>query len=353
MRIAGGWAWRIVAIAAAAVVILWPLTQISLVVIPLLVAALLTSLMLPGVEWLIRHGWPRVAAVTVSVLGSLALITALMWLSVYGLRSGYPALQVQALEFWNQTKQWLLDSPLHVSDADLTQWGEQIADAVSKDMQSILSSAWSVGSTFGHVVTGAVLAVFCTIFMLLDGQGIWKWIVGLFPRRSRIAIDVSARAGWVTLGNFMRVQVVVAGIDAAGIGIGALILGLPMVGPITILVFLGSFIPVVGAVLTGTLAVLIALITGGVVKALIMLGIVLLVQQLEGHVLQPLIMGNAVSIHPLAIVLAVTTGSLIAGIPGALFAVPIAAFLNVFVGTIADGSWRKSHKMPNGGATAR
>jgi predicted PurR-regulated permease PerM len=150
----------------------------------------------------------------------------------------------------------------------------------------------------------------------------------------------ASTAGWVTLGNFTRVQILVASIDAVGIGLGVFFLGLPLAFPIAVIVFLGSFIPIVGAIITGSLAVLVALVYSGPWVALWMLIIVLGVQQLEGHVLQPAIMGNAVKIHPLAIVLAVTTGGFIAGIAGALFAVPLVAFLNAAVLYIARGRWR-------------
>ncbi|HWD61235.1 MAG TPA: AI-2E family transporter, partial [Humibacter sp.] len=200
--------------------------------------------------------------------------------------------------------------------------------------------ALSIGSTLGHVLTGVLLTAFSTLFILIDGKGIWGWIVRIFPRRARAAIDGAGRAGWVTLTNFARVQVLVASIDAVGIGLVAFFLGLPLVIPIAVLVFLGSFIPIVGAVITGALAVVVALVYNGWVAALIMLIGVLAVQQLEGHVLQPLIMGSAVKVHPLAVVLVVATGSLLAGIPGALFAVPFAAVLNVMVRYVSGGSWR-------------
>jgi predicted PurR-regulated permease PerM len=190
------------------------------------------------------------------------------------------------------------------------------------------------------VLTGVLLTLFSLIFILIDGKGIWNWIVHIFPRKARAAVDGAGRAGWVTLTSFVKVQVLVATIDAIGIGLGAFILGLPLVIPITVLVFLGSFIPIVGAVLTGALAVFIALIFKGWVFALIMLLIVLGVQQLEGHVLQPFIMGTAVKVHPLAVVLVVAAGSLLAGIPGALFAVPFAAVLNVMVHYVSSGVWR-------------
>ncbi|MDQ1578397.1 MAG: putative heme transporter, partial [Microbacteriaceae bacterium] len=186
---------------------------------------------------------------------------------------------------------------------------------------------------------------FATLFLLIDGKGIWQWVVRLFPRKARPAIDGSGRAGWVTLTNFVRVQIFVAFVDAVGIGLGAYILGLffggfPLVIPIAIAVFLGSFIPVVGAVLTGILAVFIALVYLNPFAALIMLGIVIAVQQVEGHVLQPFIMGNAVKVHPLAVVFAVAAGGFLAGIPGALFAVPVVAAVNVMINYIARGEWR-------------
>ena len=211
---------------------------------------------------------------------------------------------------------------------------------------ALVSGAVTFGTTAGHVLAGMLLTLFATLFMLIDGKGIWAWVVRLFPKKARLAVDGSGRAGWVTLTNFVRVQIFVAFVDAVGIGLGAWIIGLffggfPLVIPITIAVFLGSFIPVVGAVVSGVLAVFIALIFLGPVPALIMLGVVLLVQQVEGHILQPLVMGSAVKVHPVAIVFAVAAGAGIAGIPGALFAVPLVAVVNVMVKYIASGEWRK------------
>ena len=165
-------------------------------------------------------------------------------------------------------------------------------------------------------------------------------MVRLFPKKARLAVDGSGIAGWVTLTTFVKVQIFVAAVDAVGIGLFAFFLGLPLVIPIAVAVFLGSFIPVVGAVLTGIIAVFVALVYNGPIAALIMLGGVLLVQQLEGHVLQPLVMGTAVKVHPLAVVLAVAGGGFLAGIPGALFAVPLVATVNVMIKYVASGSWR-------------
>jgi predicted PurR-regulated permease PerM len=201
------------------------------------------------------------------------------------------------------------------------------------------------GTTAGHVLAGALLTLFATLFMLIDGKGIWAWVVRLFPRKARPAVDGSGRAGWVTLTNFVRVQIFVAFVDAVGIGLGAWIIGLffggfPLVIPITIAVFLGSFIPVVGALFSGVLAIFIALVYLNPFAALLMLAVVIAVQQIEGHVLQPFIMGTAVKVHPLAVVFAVAAGGFLAGIPGALFAVPVIATLNVMINYVASGRWR-------------
>ena len=170
--------------------------------------------------------------------------------------------------------------------------------------------------------------------MLLDGKNIWKWTTRLFPKKAQPTIDGAGKASWVTLTSFVKSQVAVAGVDAIGIGIGALILQIPLAIPIAGIVFLGSFVPVVGAIVTGALAVIVALIFNGWLPAAIMLGVVLLVQQLEGHILQPFLIGKAVKIHPLAIVFSVAIGSLLGGIPGALFAVPFVAVLNTMVSYI-------------------
>lgn len=345
LRVAAAWSWRLLVVAGVLASLCLLIAQLRIIVIPLMVAALLTALMIPLVEWLQRHRWPRGLAVALAVVLLLSVVTSLFWLAVSQIRDGYPALQQRAIDSYDGLRQFLLESPLHLTERDISRYTDALVRAIQQDTQQILSGALSVGSSLGHLVIGLLLTIFATIFLLFDGARIWRWIVGILPRRARPAVDGSGRAGWVTLGDFVRVQMVVAAIDAIGIGLGAFILGLfyggmPLVVPIAVLVFLGSFIPVVGAIATGAIAVLVALIALGPIPAVIMLGIVLLVQQIEGHVLQPFIMGTAVKVHPLAVVLAVAGGSIVAGIPGALFAVPVVAFLNVAITTVATGSWR-------------
>ena len=345
LKVAGAYSWRILAIVGVIAVFIFLVMQFKYIVIPFMIAILIAALLVPLVQWLVRHKWPKALAVAVAMLGTIAIVSGLLYVVVTQIRSGWPDLQERSLKAYEDFRVFLETSPLHVTDAQFNDWLDGAIASIQADSQVLVSGALSVGSTAGHVLAGLLLTLFATLFILIDGKGIWAWIVRLFPRKARPAIDGSGHAGWVTLTTFVKVQIFVAFVDAVGIGLGAWILGLifggfPLVIPIAIAVFLGSFIPVVGAVVTGAIAVFVALVYLGPFQALLMLAIVLLVQQIEGHVLQPLVMGTAVKVHPLAVVFAVAAGSFTAGIAGALFAVPIIAVLNVMVKYIASGEWR-------------
>lgn len=344
VQLAGAWSWRLLVIGAAIAVLIFLIIQLRLIVIPVLVAILVSALLLPLVNFLHRHHWPRWLAILLALAGTIIVVTALVFLVVQQIRGELPDLKKQGVDSYEQFRAWIKGPPFSMSDSQITGYLQQLGKAVQQDSQILISGAVSIGSTLGHVLTGVLLTLFSTLFILIDGKGIWAWVVRIFPRRARKAVDGAGVRGWSTLRNFVRVQILVATIDAIGIGLGAFFLGLPLVIPIAVLVFLGSFIPIVGAVLTGVLAIIVALVYHGWLSALIMLAVVLLVQQIEGHVLQPLIMGSAVKVHPLAVVLSVTAGSLLAGIPGALFAVPFAAVLNVMMHYIASGAWRDDPK---------
>jgi predicted PurR-regulated permease PerM len=345
MRIAAAWSWRILVVAGVIALVGLVIALLRDVAVPVFVAILLAALLVPLKNWLVRHRWPRGLAVAVCELGLLVVIAGLITVVVIFVRRGFPELQDQTVTKYQDLVTWLGGEPFNLSTKDIDAYVQQALDALNASSTTLLSGAVSVGTSVLHVVAGALIALFTTLFILLDGAGMFRWIARLFPERSRAAVVGAAEAGWVTLKSFVQVQMLVAFIDAVGIGLGAFILGLfyggfPLVLPIAIAVFLASFIPVVGAVATGVFAVFVALVFLGPVPALIMLGIVVLVQQLEGHVLQPLIIGNAIKVHPVAVVLAVATGGFIGGIPGALFAVPLVAVLNVMIGYIARGEWR-------------
>ncbi len=348
IRIASEWSWRILVVLGVLAVFVFLFIQLREIAIPFLIALLLAALLVPFSQWLQRRWrWPKWASVAVSEVGILVILAGLVYLVVSFIVRGYPALQKQTVARYADFKTFLLDSPLGLTEKDINAYVNQLVGGIQQDSSGLVSGALTVGTTAGHLLAGFLIILFSTLFLLIDGRGIWYWIVRLFPRRARAALIGAGEAGWITLTTFVKVQIFVAFVDAVGIGVGAFILGLftsgfPLVIPIAIAVFLGSFIPLVGAVATGAIAVFVALVFLGPVPALVMLGIVILVQQLEGHVLQPFVMGNAVKVHPLAVVLAVATGALIGGIPGALFAVPLVATLNVMIGYIARGEWREN-----------
>jgi len=346
MQIAGAWAWRILAVVGVLVVFGLLIIQLRDIVIPLMIAVLVSALLVPIVQFLVRHRWPKALAVAVALLGAIVVIAGLITLIVWQIRQGYGDIQDRSITAYEDFQTWL-NTTFGIDSDQFNGYLEDAWAAIQNDSASLWSGALTVGTTAGHFLVGVLLVLFATLFILIDGKGIWNWVVRLFPRKARRAVDGSGHAGWVTLTTFVKVQIFVAFVDAVGIGLGAFILGLPFGGfplviPITIAVFLGSFIPVVGAVVTGTIAIFVALVYLGPIQALIMLGIVLLVQQVEGHVLQPLVMGAAVKVHPLAVVFAVAAGSGVAGIIGALFAVPLVATLNVMVTYIASGKWRET-----------
>lgn len=345
--VASEWSWRLLLIGLAVAGALWLLGHLADVLIPFLIAVLLCGLLVPLSNFLQRHAVPRWLAVLVALLVAVVVVGVLAYLVTIGIRHELHALRLQLVNVIGETRGWLEGPPLNLSDKQIQNFITQLQSSFKNDSSSLVRGAVTLGSTLGHVITGALLVLFTTLFILIDGRGIWGWIVRIFPLRARAAIDGAGHAGWVTLQNFARVQVFVAAIDALGIGLGALFLGLPLVMPIAIVVFIGSFVPFVGAIVTGAIAVLIALIYKGVWFALIMLAVVVLVQEIEGHVLQPLVMGSAVKIHPLAVVLAVAAGSLLAGIVGALFAVPLVAVANVMVHYIAQGRWRRRRPGPD------
>ena len=241
---------------------------------------------------------------------------------------GFADLSDQVVTGLEEIRRWLREGPLNASDSQINDVIKNTQDAVSASSEEIVRQVTEVGTALGHIVAGFFIVLFATYFFLADGSRIWAWVVRLFPRAARVRTDESGKVAWQSLTAFVRATVIIAFADAVGIVIVALILDVPFATAIGVLVFLGAFIPMVGATLSGSVAVLVALVAQGPVVALLMLGGVILVQQLEAHVLQPFLTGRFVSLHPLGIIVAIAMGVLLAGITGALLAVPLVAALN-------------------------
>lgn len=345
IRIAAAWSWRMAIVLIVAAMLIWLLSKVTILLIPIMIATILASLLRPIVKSLKGIGVPQGLSVAIAEVGMIVLVVGALFLVGRQMVVGFTDLSQQAIKGLIQVQEWLNAGPLAISNDQITQYLDEALAALQNNSDAILSGALGVGSSLTHFGVGLLLTLFILLFFLLEGQDIWAFIVKFFPKRARPAVDGAARRGWTSLGNYARVQILVAAVDAIGIGAGAAIIQVPLALPLGVLVFVGSFIPVVGALVTGAVAVLLALVANGWVNALIMLGIVLLVQQLESHLLQPFIMGRAVSLHPVAVILAVAAGSGIAGILGALFAVPMLAVANSFIRYIAGRSWERDPEM--------
>ena len=345
VEIAGQWAWRILAIVAVLVIFGLLIINLRAIVIPFMIALLISALLVPFKMFLIRHHWPRWLAVLVALVLAVVIIGGLILVVVVEVRHGLPDLEKQTIKQYANFQSFLAAPPFNIDKAQYTKYVDDIASAVQKS-GALTSGAGTVAKTAGDLLTGLLLTIFATVFLVLDGRHVWSWVVRLFPRRARPAMTGAGNAGWHTLTVFIRVQLLVAAVDAVVIGVGAWLLGLPLALPIAIIVFLASFVPIVGAVVSGALAVVIALVYDSPFTALIMLIIVLGTHILEGNFLHPFITGSAVKVHPLAVVFAVAAGSFVAGIPGALFAVPLVATVNVMVLYLAQGTWRTTLRPP-------
>lgn len=328
VRKGAAWAWRLLVIFGAVFAALWVVVQVEIIVVPVALATLAAALLMPAVDFLDRRGAPRGGAVALILLGGMALVGGLLSFVASQFIEGTPALVEQVTRSIDGLRRWLIDGPLGLSREQIDNAGNTAIQALRDNQEKVTSGALSTAGTLTEILTGALLVLFTLIFLLHGGRNIFEFVTRIFPSGTRRRVREAGRAGFHSLIGYVRATFLVALVDALGIGVGLAIMGVPLALPLASLVFLGAFIPLVGAVITGFLAVIVALLTKGMIYALITLGMILAVQQLEGHVLQPLVMGRAVSIHPLAVVLAIAGGGVLAGIVGALLAVPVLAFLN-------------------------
>jgi predicted PurR-regulated permease PerM len=348
--IAAAWSWRAIVIAIAGYGLFLLVGYFSSVVIPVAIAVLITALAIPAVDLMERIGLPRALAAALTVLLGLGLVTALLTLVGTQVSAQFDQLRESVRLGLDDVQDWLRDGPLQLTQGQVEQGIVQLQDAIAPGDEAggVVDQVATVGSTVGHVFTGFFIALFTVIFLLYDGARIWSWIVRLFPRDAREAVDSSGQVAWVSLTAFVRATILVALVDALGIGLTAYFLDVPLALAIGVLVFLGAFVPVVGAFVSGAAACLVALVDQGPAVALAMFAAVLVVQQLESHVLQPFLMGRFVQLHPLAVILAIAAGVVVAGIIGALVAVPIAAVANAVVTNLATRQAKADR--PRGGA---
>jgi predicted PurR-regulated permease PerM len=304
------------------------LLHLGLVVVPFLVSLLVTALLHPLLAFLRRRGFARGPATLATVLMAIVVLGGVLTLVVIRAAEQAPQLGNEVNNLVPHIKTWLITGPLRLNPTTVNNLSKNLTDAVTKNSSLIASTALSTGKTALDVLGGIALVIFSTIFLLYDGQRVWEFLIKGAPAAVRPNVDAAGRAAWDTLSHYVRGTLVVAAFHGIVILVTLTILGVPLAFPLAVLVALGSFIPLVGAVVTGVLAVGVAALSQGVVAAVIVAAVLILNNQIEAHALQPFVVGRYVRVHPLAVVLALATGGLLFGIFGAIIAVPIVACAN-------------------------
>lgn len=326
--------------------IIFALNYLSLVVIPVLLALIFASAFDPVMQWFVRNRVPRVLATVILLLFIFVILTGVVWLIVWTIRDQFDELSEKATEGLQQVISWGRDLPFAPSP-------EQVEEIKHSVTEFLTSSSFGSGTIAGvsavaRFFTGLVLLLVILFFFLKDGPKIWEFMLRPFEGVKR---ERAVRAGDRTvdiLGHYVRGTAAVAFVDAVGIGIGLWIFQVPLALPLSVLVFFLSFIPIVGATLAGTLAALVALVSNGPLNAVIIVAVVVAVNQLESNFLQPVVMGRALKLHALVILIALSVGTLLGGVLGAVLAIPITAVvwgvINVWNGPNLPAKWARPHK---------
>ena len=330
VRAAAMWAVCLLAVVAAGYVGVKLFERVSFIAFGFILSLFFTAVLVQLVDRLTGLGMNRTLATALVLVCGIAVFALVAWFVVAQITSHASELGDQIVAVANKITDWLKSGPLHLKDSDINAWQKQITDAVRQHQGQLVSGAISTARTVLEVISGLLLALFSTFFLLRDGELVWQWVVRLFPHVARDRMDRAGRRGWQTLGGYVRGQVTIAFIHAVTITVLLLVLRVPLAAALGVLIFLGSFIPIVGLTISGALCVGVALLEHGTGAAIAVAIAIIVLVQVEGHLLQPLIMSRAVHIHPLAVVLAVGAGTALYGIIGALLAVPLAAFTNSF-----------------------
>lgn len=338
--IAAAWSWRLLLIMAVIGVVTYGLSKILVLWLPLVVAAFLAGLLNPVVDALVRHGVSRVFATIITFAGAIAGFSWLMTIVVEQLVKGFEGIWDQVLIAANDLETFLTNTtrqlPITFPDLDLNAIGTEIAYTIQENSSSLVGQVANISSGASSAITVVIIALFACFFFMLQGRQIWQFLLTLMPKDAQGAINAGAERGWIGVVSFVRFQAGIAILEGIWIGLAAWLLGLPLALPLGLFVLLGAMVPILGALITGIVAVLLSFATGGLFAAFVMAVAVIGINQLETVLLQPWLMGRAVNLHPLVILMSVIGGASIADLVGALIAVPFMAFSVAAVYGIRD-----------------
>lgn len=326
---AASWSWRILLIGAVVVLLAKAFAAVPIVTIPFVVSLLLTAVLGPVQRWF-RDGLrvPHSLAAFLALLVGVVAIGAILAFVAGQITTNAPRMAEQLARVVESTVTWLRDGPLAVTIPNVADYGTQITNILPQYQGQLVSGAISTLSTLSEVLAGGLLLLLSTFFLLRDGDVMWTWALSLMPRDYRRRLDHVGRVGWHTLGGFVRGQTIIAILHASTVFVVLFVMHVPMAVALAVLIFVGSYIPLLGMSVTGTFCIIASLIEHGPAAAVVVAVTIVVLIQLEAHLLQPLIMARTVEVHPLGVAMAVLAGTTLGGIAGALFAVPFVAFVN-------------------------
>jgi len=330
------WSWRLLVVLAAVGLVLYLLILLKVIVVPVIVALFLATLLVPLVRWLEHRGWSHLPAVLAVFIGAVLLLAGIVagFIPLIGNELG--TLGQRADEGVREVQAFIASRPFGLTEEDLNRYLDQARERFTENSTGLTQGAVQGVTLVGELLTGLILCLFLTFFFVKDSERFTRWILDFAGRHNEHHLREIGIRSATAVSGYLRGQATVGLVDAVFIGIGLAIVGVPLVVPLAFLTFVAAFLPLVGAFVAGALAALVALVTKGLTAALIVVGITVLVQQLEGHLLAPLLLGRAVSLHPVVIILALAAGAILGGIIGAFLAVPIAAVVTA-VGTYLRG----------------
>jgi predicted PurR-regulated permease PerM len=345
LRIGAAWSWRLVLLAALLYVAGRVASLLYLVIVPCAAALLLTALLQPLAARLRRHGFGPLAATWCTLLLAFILIGGAVWLVTARVEAEYPALVSQVKHTSTEIQSWLAGPPFHIKTGNLTKLSDNLVNYLSKHQSLLEGTVLTGGRILVELLAGLVLCFFISFFLIKDGDRIWVWVTSGLPTERRRRASLAGQAAWQSVVHYVRGTILVAAIQATVMGITLAIINAPLVAPLALIMFLAAFVPLAGVLIAGTLAILIVLAAKGLIAAVIVLGVLVLMNQLDGHLLQPQVVGKMVRLHPLAVILVLAVAGLVAGIAGAVVAVPITAAITSGVRALA----RDDAEQPPGG----
>ena len=328
LRNTAAWCWRLLLVAAVVYLTFKIADALRLVVIPLIAALLLSALLQPLTGLMRRAGMPALAATWCTVLAAAAVLGGIGTLIANRVQADYPMLASEVRRTVHEVQNYLAGPPFRLSGTRLDQLSSKLLNYLAQHKSVVAGTVLTGGRYFLEVLTGLILTIFITFFLLKDGRKIWSWLISALRPRPHQRAVLAGDAAWQALVSYIRGTTVVAAIHAVFIGLALWLLGVPLVVPLVMLVFIAAYVPLVGILVVGALAILVTLATKGWIAAVILLAVFLAENQIESHLLQPLVVGRIVRLHPLAIIVVLAVGGIVAGIPGAIIAVPVAAVVS-------------------------